>query len=201
MSDRHHTDPPVTDHHNDRPPRITTFRDALGLAMELADEYAFANVAALLTADGTIEDLTIAEGIGRTIEPVVSWVTDACGEVTGHAAPGGSTQPTPSPGGRTGPASPTVEDEPRRVASPARDCGPVRSVVLVTVRPYEADVVRERDLELYRAAKWSLAAAGVHLTDWIETDGDLFRSYAYLTCPADAWTDDPPSQRWQDAAL
>ena len=63
---------------------------------------------------------------------------------------------------------------------------------------YEPDLVRERDLHLYRRARWSLGRAGCDLVDWIETDGDLFRSYAYLTCPAAAWAGDPPANRLSD---
>ena len=73
-----------------------------------------------------------------------------------------------------------------------------RSTLVVSVRPYEPDLARERDLHLYRRARWSLGRAGCDLVDWIETDGDLFRSYAYLTCPARAWAGDPPVHRLND---
>ena len=135
-----------------QPVSITSFRDALGLAMALADEYAFASAAALIDDDGGLVDLAIAEGIGTTIEPLIQWVTtrDAAADY------------------------------------------PV-AAVLLSVRPYEVDLVREEDLRLYRLATWSVASAGLHLLDWIETDGDLFRSYANVTCPAQAWDQDPPS--------
>ena len=137
-----------------QPVSITSFRDALGLAMALADEYAFASAAALVDRPGNMVDLAIAEGIGTTIEPLTRWIASS-----GH--------------------------------SPGAD-GPV-AAVLLSVRPYEVDLVREEDLRLYRHAVWTVATAGLHLLDWIETDGDLFRSYANVTCPARAWDDHPPT--------
>lgn len=141
---------------------VLTFRDALGLAMELADEYAFVNAAALIGRNGQLEDLIIAEGIGRTIEPVVGWLAT------------------------------TAE---RRL--PSWRCG-TTDVVLITVRPFDVEVIREDDLWAYRRAGWAIAAAGANLIDWIETDGDLFRSYAYVTCPERAWSGDPPADRLSD---
>jgi len=70
--------------------------------------------------------------------------------------------------------------------------------LLVSVRPFDPEVVREADLRRYRQARWALGRSGCDLVDWIETDGDLFRSYAYLTCPAEAWSDDPPNHRLAD---
>jgi len=78
-------------------------------------------------------------------------------------------------------------------------CRPCRTL-LVSVRPFDPEIVREVDLRHYRHARWALAQAGCDLIDWVETDGDLFRSYAYLTCPAEAWTNDPPSHRLSDGA-
>ncbi len=139
---------------------IITFRDALGLAMELADDYAFVNAAAIVDHGGNLVDLIVAEGIGRTIDPVIGWLCEP---------------PPPRNRGR-----------------------PIAQTLVVSVRPFEADVVREQDLRLYRSARWTLAAAGIELIDWIETDGDLFRSYAYVTCPARAWERDPPADRLSD---
>jgi len=141
-----------------RPTPITTFRDALGLAMSLADEYAFANAAVLLAGDGRPIDVAVDEGIGATIEPVVAW---ACGARCWARRP--------------------------------------HSALVLSIRPHEAEVVRERDLWRYRQAGWSLGRAGFDLLDWIETDGDLFRSFAYLTCPARAWAGDPPVDRIDDS--
>jgi hypothetical protein len=139
------------------PPSINAFRDALGFAMALADEYAFTNAAVLLAGDGRPIDLAVADGIGGSIEPVVAWAA-------------GSSWWTQPP----------------------------RSSLVFSIRPYEPDLVRERDLRRYRHARWSLAQAGCDLLDWIETDGDLFRSYAYLISPAEAWSDDPPPHRLGD---
>lgn len=73
-----------------------------------------------------------------------------------------------------------------------------RRSLLISVRPFDPEVIREADLRRYRQARWSLAGAGCHLVDWIETDGDLVRSYAYVTCPAEAWAADPPDHRLID---
>ncbi len=78
-------------------------------------------------------------------------------------------------------------------------CQP-RRTLLVSVRPFDPEIVREVDLRRYRQARWALAHSGCDLIDWIETDGDLFRSYAYLTCPAEAWSDDPPTHRLVDGS-
>ncbi len=78
-------------------------------------------------------------------------------------------------------------------------CQPCRAL-LVSVRAFDPEIVREQDLHHYRQARWSLARSWCDLIDWIETDGDLFRSYAYLTCPAEAWTNDPPGHRLSDGA-
>lgn len=140
------------------PAVIGSFRDAVGLAMELADEYAFANAGAVIdTTSGVLVDLAVAEGIGRTIEPITRWLVDSDG------------------------------------------CWPeLPGILFLTVRPFEVDVVREQDLRLYRSAAWAVAAAGGQVIDWIETDGDLFRSYAYVTCPASAWPSDAPEDRLTD---
>lgn len=138
---------------------VSSFRDALGLAMELADEYAFVNAGVVLTDSGVVTDIVLAEGIGRTIEPVTRWLIEAAGywpETT--------------------------------------------KLLLLSVRPFDVDVIREDDLRRYRAASWGVAGAGGDLIDWIETDGDLFRSYAYVTCPANAWNGDRPEDRLSDGS-
>ncbi len=145
------------------PLSIVTFRDAVGLAMAVADDFAFANVAALIRRDGTVADMAIAEGIGKTIEPLVAWAV--AGPVDGS-------------------------DSSRWPEKP--------DVMLLSVRPFEVDIIREQDLLLFRTARWVLAGSGLGLVDWIETDGDLFRSYAYVSCPTEAWPGDPPTERYAD---
>lgn len=140
-------------------PTITCYRDAVGLALELADRHAFASAIALLDANGRRIDLAVARGLGPSLEPVVAWAR-----------------------GRAGwSGSPT-------------------GALAVSVQPLAPGVIREVDLHRFRQANWSLAAAGCRLVDWIETDGDVVRSYAYLTCPAAAWPDDPPHHRRADGA-
>lgn len=147
---------------------VNTFRDALGVAMALADDYAFANAAVLIEPDGQVHDIGVVDGVGTTIDEVIGWICHA------------------------------LE---RAAAAPVHGPGPVAGVLVISVRPFEADIVREADLFRFRAASWSVARAGASLLDWIETDGDLFRSYAYTTCPAAAWPHDPPLDRKQDGAV
>ncbi|MEM7274324.1 MAG: hypothetical protein AAF547_14670 [Actinomycetota bacterium] len=146
---------------------VNTFRDALGVAMAIAEDYAFANAAVLVEPGGRIHDIGIVEGIGTSIDGLTRWVVAALG---GAAA------------ARQGRRSP-----------------PLR-VLLISVRPFEVDTIRESDLRRYREASWAVANTGADLLDWIETDGDLFRSYAYTTCPGVAWPDDPPQDRQDDAS-
>ena len=140
------------------PTFISSFRDGLGLAMGLSDEYAFANAAVLLDRRRRVLLVHRSDRVGGSIGRLVDQI---CARTCGSLSSAG----TPA------------------------------SVLLITVRPVEADVVREADLHLFRRARWTLGAAGPDLLDWIETDGDLFRSYAYLTCPGLAWPNDPPGDR------
>lgn len=139
------------------PVKISTFRDALGLAMLLADEYAFLRAAALLHQDGTVQELLTVDGFGSSIGSLVGQVC-----IRLHRPPGG-----------------------------------ISSVVLLTIGPMEDGIIRESDLGQFRRARWAVSASGADLVDWIETDGDLARSYASITCPALAWPQDPPEQRHQ----
>ncbi len=181
---------------------IVTFRDALGFAMELADEYAFVSAAALLDRTGALLDLAIVEGIGQSIDPVVDWAI-GIDPATGRQQPDRSMGPAPPRPGNHGRATGRAPDGALgRIAHQPIGAGawsgwPV-AVILVSVRPYDVGVIREDDLVRYRRARWAISGAGAHLSDWIETDGDLFRSYAYLTCPAEAWPHDPPTERRSD---
>ncbi len=169
---------------------VVTFRDALGLAMLLADEYAFVNAAAVLDRSGAVTALGVVDGVGQSIELLVGWC---------RARADGSELHGPRPNAGASQASMTR----RRPSAGAPSAGAPSAganVLLVTVRPHDQDVISEYDLALFRRARWSLAEAGLDLSDWIETDGDLFRSYAYVTCPAQAWPEDPPQDRMTDAA-
>lgn len=149
---------------------LSGFRDGLGLVMQLADEYAFISAGVLLDGPGNIVDVITTQGIGQPVGPLVGRVCIALD---------GSKEP-PVDGSRSGSGGTSRS---------------VERVVLLTVRPFDADVIREADLNLFRRARWAIGVAGAELLDWIETDGDLFRSYAYVTCPALAWPDDPPEER------
>ena len=61
-------------------------------------------------------------------------------------------------------------------------------VLLISVRSLDSWYVYERDLSDYRLARATISRYGATLVDWIETDGDLVRSYAYLVNPNTAWS-------------
>ncbi|MEM9653082.1 MAG: hypothetical protein AAGA65_13360 [Actinomycetota bacterium] len=177
--------------------RIVTFRDALGLAMRLADDYAHHRAAALLDGDGNLTELVTVDGFRPSIGALVERVCAHLGAVD-------ETQDRRWPVHRP--------NEPKQVEQmhlehkhsehdhrePEHVGHAVRGVVLFTVGPVEPDLIREADLRLFRQAGWILGVAGADLLDWIETDGDVVRSYASVTCPALAWADDPPDQRMED---
>lgn len=146
-----------------RPGPIRSFRDAIGAALELADDHPLASVAVLLEPDGERVDVAIARGLDASIEAVVAWAA----AVDGWAGSG-------------------------RLAR--RPLG----VLLISIRSFDPDVIREADLRRFRQAGWTMARAGHRLVDWIETDGDLVRSYAHVTSPDRAWPDDPPEHRRGD---
>ncbi len=143
-------------------PTITCFRDALGLAMELSDDYAFANAGIMLNSQGRVVDGVITDDVGISIRPVVQQIVDR---------------------------------QRHRGLSPPYVAN---SAVLLSIRPVDGPIVREHHLADFRWASGQIAAVGGRLADWIETDGDVFRSYAYLVYPASAWVDDSPSARAAD---
>ncbi len=142
---------------------IRSFRDAIGAALELADDHPMAGAAVLLGSGGERIDAAVARGLDASIEAVVAWAA----AVDGWA--------------RSGPTD-------------RRPLG----VLLISIRSFDPDVVREADLRRYRQCGWTLARAGHRLLDWIETDGDVVRSYAHLTSPDRAWPNDPPDHRTGD---
>ena len=58
-----------------------------------------------------------------------------------------------------------------------------RNVILFTARTLDWQVVAERDLAEYRFAATIVNRLELDLVDWIETDGEIVRSYAYLANP------------------
>lgn len=124
--------------------RLVTFRDALGLAMWLADRHVRLNAIVL---------------IDQNRRPIAVVCTDGDGVL---------------------------------------GCPAAANTLLITVGPMNVDVIHEADLARYRRWGWTMAEVGAPLIDWIETDGDEFRSFAYATCPASAWPDDPPPERHED---
>ena len=67
---------------------VATFRDAVGLAMQLADEYAFVSAGVVLESSGVVSDIVLAEGIGER-DPAEMFATlavadDIHAETDGH---------------------------------------------------------------------------------------------------------------------
>lgn len=55
------------------PVTVSCFRDAVGIALELSDEYAYAQVALLLDGDGTQLDRRVFASVGVGLMPVLAW--------------------------------------------------------------------------------------------------------------------------------
>lgn len=135
---------------------VTSFRDALGLGLELSDEFAYAQAALLLSVDGTIMGATVSTSVGVGLTSTLAWCL--------------------------------AEAPPDQSAE----------VLMLTVRCLDLDRIYEQDLELYRRVERTLAGTNLGLVDWIETDGDCARSFAYLIHPDTAWSTDPASHRRAD---
>lgn len=129
------------------PHSINSFRDALGLAFELSDEFAFAHAALVLGPDRRCIDFEIFTAIGDNLSEVLSWLSSR------------------------------VETS----LDPAL-------VLLISVRSVDGWSIYEQDLSDFRFARSTISGYGGTLLDWIETDGELVRSYAYLVNPNTAWS-------------
>jgi hypothetical protein len=143
--------------HPDHPATVSCFRDAVGIALQLSEEYAYAQVAVLLDGDGSPLDRRVFDAVGVGLMPVLAWCL-----------------------------------------STAADLDPPIDVLLLTARSIEPALVREQDLAQYRRAERTLTGANLGLLDWIETDGELVRSFAYLIHPDTAWITDPVDHRRVD---
>jgi len=129
------------------PDSIHSFRDALGLALELSDEFAFAHAALVLSPDRRCVDFEIFTAIVDNLAELLGWLS-SCFEQKVDAA----------------------------------------LVLLISVRSVDGWSIYERDLSNFRFARTTVSGYGGSLLDWIETDGELVRSYAYLVNPNTAWS-------------
>lgn len=129
------------------PDSIRSFRDALGLALELSDEFAFAHAAVVLSPNRRCVAFKVFTAIVDNLSEVLSWLTHRF----------------------DGPLAPSV-------------------VLLISIRSVDGWSIYERDLSDFRFARATIAGYGGSLLDWIETDGELVRSYAYLVNPNTAWS-------------
>ena len=129
------------------PDLIRSFRDALGLALELSDEFAFAHAALVLSPDRRCVDFEVFTSIVENLSEILGWLS--C-----------------------------------RFESHADSA----FVLLISIRSVDGWSIYERDLSDFRFARATISGFGGHLVDWIETDGELVRSYAYLVNPNTAWS-------------
>ncbi len=129
------------------PQSITSFRDALGLALELSDEFAYAHAVVILAPDRRCVELQLFTGIVDNLGVMLGWLSSRL--VRGYA-------PVP--------------------------------VLLISVRSVDGWSVYERDLNDFRFARATIGELGGELVDWLETDGELVRSFAHLVDPGSAWS-------------
>lgn len=129
------------------PDSIRSFRDALGLALELGDEFAFAHAALVLSADRRCVDFEVFTSIVDNLSKVLSWLSDRFERRTDSSL-----------------------------------------VLLISIRSVDGWSIYEHDLSDFRFARATISGFGGHLLDWIETDGELVRSYAYVVNPNTAWS-------------
>jgi len=143
------------------PRRFVTFRDAVGLALELCEPHETATATYLFHPDGTIDRFALLHSADAMAAlSSLSWTLTA---------------------GRRSPA-------PRRS-------------LLITIDRHRPPPPDPEDACLFRWAVPNLDRAGAPLSDWIHTDGDLFRSAAYTWQPHAAWLRDPPHDRLIDLAM
>jgi hypothetical protein len=149
---------------------LVSFRDGVGIALELADTHVAATAGILIDVHGMIERQGVVSGPppGSTLA-TLRWLLDAAQSGAGRPGPEGRQR--------------------------AR-----RRTLLVTVDRDQPLLLAEHDLHLYRWAARCLAPLQAPLKDWIHSDGDLVRSAAYADDPRRAWPRDPPQDRLIDQA-
>ncbi len=129
------------------PDSIRSFRDALGLALELNDEFAFAHAAVVLSPDRRCVDFGVFTAVGHNLSATLGWLSCRFERSSDRAL-----------------------------------------VLLISVRSIDGRSIYERDLSDFRFARATISEFGGSLLDWIETDGELVRSYAQLVNPNTAWS-------------
>lgn len=151
------------------PDTIREFADVRALVDGIAREYAAANAAVILDPDSRVLDLAVTAGVGKPAEPLIRWATQS-------------------------PFDPGLPGAPVMPWWPGDGNGPgwqPDALLVLSVGAFDPDLIREGDLERYRRARRSAAMVGLRLLDWIETDGEGFRSYADLIEALPVWPDPP----------
>lgn len=141
------------------PSAVTSFRDALGIALELSEEFAYTQAVVVIDDAGRCIDFNLFGRIGQGLMTMLSWISSRS-----SAYPPGS------------------------------------GVVLISVRSVDGPIIWEQDIADYRFARQALQRVGVSVVDWIETDGELVRSYAYIVNPNTSWSIDAASEGAADCS-
>ena len=71
-------------------------------------------------------------------------------------------------------------------------------LLVLSHKSVELSPVSLTDLYSYELLRWVGEQIGRAVIDWVETDGDEIRSFAYRTHPLTAWANDPTSHRRAD---
>ena len=137
------------------PSSITDHHQAVDLARRIAAVHARADVAVVLDPWCRVIDLAVRAADDRPIPPI-RWL-----HTVGRPAGPGAPQPMTDATSRWRPAG----------------------LLLLSIGGADPTAIRESDLERFRRARRSAAAAGLSLVDWIEIDGDVVRSFARLVGP------------------
>jgi hypothetical protein len=166
---------------------VRTFGDAVGVALALADEYAYVHAGLVLDPCGRVAAMRLTKlGPHASAPP---WADASISTVL----EGNDTLAWPS-AAATRPGFDRVMwwflRQPHRWPGPHSAAALVLSVRAAPLEPV-SHVERQRHERLSGVAR----LAGYRLLDWIETDGDCVRSHAYLTDPETAWPADTDCDR------
>jgi hypothetical protein len=146
-----------------------TFRQATGIALELADQHRAATIGLVVGLDPWPGSRSATPGAAEE-----AMLPTLCSLLERARAPADQAA-------RTDPA----------------DDGPAGGCLLITIER-DRPLLPPVDIGLFRWATATFGSSGWRLHDWIHTDGDLVRSAAYAVDPRRAWPDDPPHERLID---
>jgi hypothetical protein len=175
---------------------IRSFGDAVGVALALADEYAYVHAGLLLDPYGRVAAMRLTKLGAQAGAP--PWADASISTVAAGFAPDGILA-WPS-------AADTGPDFDRVVwwflRQPHRWPGPVPGAALViSVRAAPLNAVGSLERQRQQRLAGVVRLSGYRLLDWIETDGDCVRSHAYLADPDTAWPADSVDDRHRERSV